>query len=314
MIAAGSSAVWQPDLPENWRDAHTLRLTVLRPDGTVLNHGSWPVATPAPPDFDPAHAVMPIVAQPGEALVVILGDHRVEFDWITGQLRGIRQRGRRLGPTNGPQLDAWQQEGDRRAPLVDTPALAGLNATVDGHVATVTARYKNGFQSVVWRLQANPHELRLALNYSINVSGHSDAAGLRFDWPESGHRPARWLGQGPHAIWRNRLPGGTRDVHSIDDTNRAGYHGDWTWLRFEAPGSPVELWNLSGPASFSLDTAHPPAPTLTRLPSSGFSLMHVTPAIGTKFHRPADLGPQSQPVRLRGPQSGALVFRLLAHP
>jgi hypothetical protein len=85
-----------------------------------------------------------------------------------------------------------------------------------------------------------------------------------------------------------------------------GYHANLYAVRIES-ATPFEVWSATDDLFLHLFTPEPQknmAPeanfTLVDYPAGNLSFMTAIPAAGTKFHRPENLGPTSQPHRARG--------------
>ncbi len=84
----------------------------------------------------------------------------------------------------------------------------------------------------------------LQLDYEYRVEGEQYFTGISFDFPESDIISAKWLGEGPAHVWKNRLQGGRLDVFQRlynnvlpGDNNWQcpqfkGYYADVSWMEF----------------------------------------------------------------------------------
>jgi hypothetical protein len=181
----------------------------------------------------------------------------------------------------------------------------------------------------------------IELDYAYTCEGDVDFHGICFDLPEESVKSMRWLGAGPHRVWKNRLAGTTLGVweNAINDTITG--HAGWVypefrgcyagvrWMRLETTGGPIVV-ALDDPSVFVQvlkprfpEGAPPPDPRPTSKPSSrlglaryaradlpnaGLAILHAIPAIGNKFHRADQTGPQGQQNRANGEYRGRVKF------
>ena len=317
IIATGTSAApagsphtttqWRPALPADWRAAHALQLIATDSHGKVLDEWTWRLSETAIPLRASVGRPAALIER-GEALAITWGHHRVEFDWATGRLRAIRKNGKPIGPRSGPRFVAYRQDGATLTPLNSTESLETLTAEELGDEMVVTARYRGNLRYVTWRIQ--PEQNRIRLNYEFHLSDEADLAGVHLEWPALSTVPRKWLGTGPAPVWRNRLAGGTYSIWSASDANVGGYWADWQWLHFSSIPHEITVRNLSGVPFFGVSRPSVRSPQTVPPPDLGLALLHLIPAIGTKFHPPSRLGPQSQPARLKGGQTGSVLFEL----
>jgi len=69
------------------------------------------------------------------------------------------------------------------------------------------------------------------LEYAVDPSAQTNAAGVAFDYPEEMMVRKTWLGDGPYRVWRNRLKGATWASGIRLTTTVAGYK-DWVFPEF----------------------------------------------------------------------------------
>ena len=137
----------------------------------------------------------------------------------------------------------------------------------------------------------------LQLDYEYQVEGEQYFTGISFDFPESDVIGAKWLGEGPSHVWKNRLKGGTLDVFErlynnvLPGTNTwaypqfKGYFADVSWMEFNTVDGKFtmvaqeddlfvrlfDFWGISGPKNY-------PA-----LPAGNISFLDGIPPVGTKL-------------------------------
>lgn len=207
-----------------------------------------------------------------------------------------------------------------RGPLsfANGPVLVGGDAKVQSVVAgkqganaVVTVTYTGTMQQAVWTMQPGGW---VKLEYQYAPVGTQQFAGISFSYPENFMLGARWLGNGPYRVWKNRMLGGRFSVHENMNNNTItgsypwnfpefkGYYANIAWMEMntvegkflmasEDDSLFVRLFNfygLSGPK---------PHPVL---PSGDISWLDAIPPVGTKLALGLNtntrvLGPQSEP-------------------
>jgi hypothetical protein len=180
----------------------------------------------------------------------------------------------------------------------------------------------------------------IELDYAYTCEGDVDFHGISFDLPEENVKAMRWLGAGPHRVWKNRLAGTTLGVweNPINDTITG--HAGWVypefrgvyagvrWMRLDTTAGPIviapqdpSLYVQVLKPKFPEGPLPPPTTTPTtkptlglaryaraNLPDAGVAILHAIPAIGNKFHRADQTGPQGQKNRASGEYKGRVKF------
>lgn len=137
----------------------------------------------------------------------------------------------------------------------------------------------------------------LQMDYEYLVEGEQYFTGISFDFPESDIISAKWLGEGPAHVWKNRLQGGRLDVFERlynnilpGDNNWQypqfkGYYADVSWMEFNTVDGKFtvvaqdedlfvrlfDFYGISGPKNY-------PA-----LPVGNISFLDGIPPLGTKL-------------------------------
>jgi hypothetical protein len=209
-------------------------------------------------------------------------------------------------PLRGPRLTAWRRHPETRG-FVEAAGISTLRALTlaPGNGVIARATYDGPLREVTWRKVG----AEIRIRYRLELPGELDLAGMRFDFPEDRVLGKRWVGEGPHRVWKNRDVGTTFGVHetaysrstpgvSYEYPEFEGFFGGWRWLEMRTRGGRVLIRNESNVPWFGLYRPQPGEKPVIDLPDVGWSFLHAIPAIGTKFDRPETLGPQSQPTRL----------------
>ena len=308
-------------LPDSWRKAGALFVTVRDPAGYDLWTWSWPVEGVA------AEAVSANTPQAGAKVrddggevVVAAGPTELRFSRATGRLVSVRQLGQAISFGNGPRFLAFRSKGRDFEDVALPGSLAGLTArTDDGGNAIVEANYSGPLSQVRWRISPDG---QAQLDYTYSFDGAVDLLGVQIDYPEKALKGIRWLGWGPYRVWQNRMKGTRLDVWSnaYNDTTPGeswvypefkGYFRGWRWAEFatRSEGS-IMVTNETGEGFLGVYTPNDGkvGPVL-HLPATGLAFLEVIPPIGSKFTLAGVMGPESQSRQVSGLHRGTILFR-----
>ena len=150
--------------------------------------------------------------------------------------------------------------------------------------------------------------LKLDIKYNP-LDYESDMMGVSFSYPEKDVKAVKWLGNGPYRVWKNRLQGGTLDVHekAYNDAMTGippltypefkGYYSQLYWAKFITTGQSFTIATSSEDVFLRLFTPKNPEVvynTAPPFPSGDISFMQAIPAIGTKSQKPENMGPSGR--------------------
>jgi hypothetical protein len=190
--------------------------------------------------------------------------------------------------------------------------------------AGVKFTFEGSTNSVTWILQ-NSGWLRL--DYAYEVKGAYQFAGVSFSFPENFVTRAKWLGDGPARVWKNRLSGATLNVWSKIYNNTQtgafpffypefkGYFSDFTWLELSTAQGKIymasednglylrlyDFYGITGPKSYPL------------LPPGDISVLDCIPPVGSKLAMglttdASVYGPEGKPTEMQGIKAHTLWF------
>ena len=169
----------------------------------------------------------------------------------------------------------------------------------------------------------------LKLDYSVDPAAQmkaTNAIGVAFDYPEEKMLKKTWLGDGPYRVWRNRMKGQTLGVWETDyNTTETGYK-DWVYPEFAGYFANVRWMKLTtteGTLTMMIPDKNtfvrvgtpqfPPAKlagkTVVKMPPGNLAVVRDIPPMGTKFHTPAQIGPQSTKPLVTAPYQGTVYLR-----
>ncbi|MBC8095020.1 MAG: glycoside hydrolase family 2, partial [Akkermansiaceae bacterium] len=309
-------------VPADWLQYDALRLTASDPHGRGIYTWMWPLQSAAQicdrvVVGSAKHPGASGVITTGAEIIITNGNQVVRFDKTNGRLNGAAVDGRLVSLKNGPR------------PVAGSWVVTNITHGLVGNEYVITVNdvtsAPDGFQ---WRIQSNGW---LRLLYRYTLVGTQNWFGVTFDYPGSDVTSMRWLGQGPHRVWKNRLPGQEVAVH-YKTANRAdtgphgnhpefpGYHGQLHWAALESTGG-QRLILATPTANLFFRVLTPPVASVSRLgvsppfPPGDLSVLHAINAIGNKFQLPGanTTGPLSANPIATGLYTGELWFFLGAH-
>jgi hypothetical protein len=325
-VPPGSQSTLELAIPADWEKHHALLLNAQDASQRTIGRWSWPIATATGMRQNlvaTAGSGKVVVDQSQDSSVTVTtGQRAVTFSKTTGLLTGITRNGIPISLANGPTFTS----ATGGALSVGNGDLQSFSVAEDGNDAVVTASYAGSLQQATWRVMSNGW---LALSYRYALAGTYDFFGVTFDFLESQVKRAQWLGKGPYRVWKNRMKGTTFDVWSRDYNDSTpgiswsypefkGYFADVFWARlltntqgtlhlvFDSDNTYLRLFTQADGYGKYANMEFPPTTSSNSGP--GISFLQGIPAIGTKWHVPSDLGPQSQPYSLNGEVFEATVY------
>ena len=228
---------------------------------------------------------------------------------LTDVRKGLR---RRINFGNGPLLCTGEQ----------VPESLNHFPVKDGYVIHV--KYHGDMKYVNWKLYNSGW---LELSYSYQLSGQYQFTGVSFDYPEDFVLGAKWLGNGPYRVWKNRLPGGSLNVweNAYNNTTTGyspwiypefkGYFSEIRWLELNTTEGKILMATKSRDLYIRLFDFYglPGINPQPELPDGDISFLEHIPPIGTKLGNRINaqafvLGPQSQKNQVEGEFARTLYF------
>lgn len=204
-----------------------------------------------------------------------------------------------------------------------TSEFKSLKHYKEGDLYVVESTYAGDLKKVTWKMYPGGW-LEMAYEYELN--GTYPFTGVSFTYPENYVFGAKWLGDGPYRVWKNRMQGASLNVWQSmkNDTHTGsswiypefkGYFADVAWIQMDtAEGKFImgtaednmfvrlfDFHGLSGPV---------PQPVL---PAGDISFLDNIPAIGTKLafglnNDTSSLGPLGEPNKVAGTTKRTLYF------
>ncbi len=313
-IQPGTSGVLPLSLPSDWKSFDVLYITAIDQYGRNINTWSWNISKPSDiasritiPGDDEVR-----VSDNGSLLTLSSGKVAVTFSKKTGLITAVTNDGKDISFGNGFQPAGFKTDfklmnyrSDRGNYVVDMIYDSLVNAT--------------------WTMMPGG---MLRLDYQYVSSGTTDFAGITFSYPESLVTGAKLLANGPYHVWKNRLKGtrfglydkkynNTVTGQSWDFPEFKGYYSNFYAVEIRTKEAPVTI--ISATEGLFLHLFTPQTATNLRgvgggvnppFPAGDISILHGISAVGTKFSRADEEGPQGQKnVFKNEPLSGTLYFK-----
>ena len=292
------------DLPKDWKSYDALVLSAFDPAKNLVYKWTWKTGGNAKLldgvlSLEAKEKPAVEVTEIDSALTLKASNISVTFNKTNGRITGVKgNNGDKLSFTNGPVL------------VAGNATFTGLmhRAEPDGEV--VEATYTGDLKTVRWKMHGTGW---LRMEYEYALTGDHPFAGLSFTYPENFVIGAKWLGQGPYRVWKNRLQGVSTNVwtnaNNSTQTGAApwiypefkGYFADIAWMEMNTVegkfliASPdknlfIRRFNFYGLTGIK------PTPGL---PVGDLSFLDAIPPIGTKLGlnidpNPKNLGPNSE--------------------
>ncbi|RME69519.1 MAG: glycoside hydrolase family 2, partial [Verrucomicrobia bacterium] len=202
----------------------------------------------------------------------------------------------------------------------------------DSEVEIIARRHEDGAR-FTWTLSA----AGVTLDYRYGeIAEPLTYCAVGFDLSDAAVLAKVWRGRGPHRVWANRMQGPQfgrwSDVWNDNVVGRhwdappfKGVFADVDWMRLDLAAGAALLFDPEGAAHIGVlrprnaegprdkNTFAGPVRAWWAYPEAGgLYLFHKIPAIGTKFANAERLGPQSVPVRIKGPIAGRVTFHVRA--
>lgn len=196
------------------------------------------------------------------------------------------------------------------------------HAAANSHMVEVS--YSGDLKKVTWTMYNSGW---LQMDYEYFVEGKQYFTGITFSFPESDIIGAKWLGDGPSHVWKNRLQGGMLDVYermynnvlpgdnSWEYPQFKGYFADVSWMEFNTVYGKFtvvaqdedlfvrlfDFYGISGPTNYPV------------LPTGDISFLDGIPPVGTKLAMGISndtwkLGPAGELNKMEKPVKRTLYF------
>jgi hypothetical protein len=239
------------------------------------------------------------------------------FDEYTGVLKTVAVKGKATSIKNFPFVDIKRADTLKVKYDNKLAIKASINNKEDHFI--IESKNQNGFESIKWMIKSSG-ELKLDYTYAVK-EGVYEYAGIGMEVNAKTIKSKRWLGEGPTRIWKNRVEGGIYNVHAVEKKtnipgeiyNQPEFEGcfaPWKWAVFHMEDNvSVGFQNNS---DVILGVLNPVNGENAKMASwkypkrEGFYFFNAIPAVGSKWKRPTEFGPDAQPTKINRPLSGSV--------
>ncbi len=305
----GETSRMKIPVPNNWQQADALSLKVINPHGDTIHQ-----VVKAVKELDAFHAptlqvlrenqVELSVIESAEAWEVQAGKLTYIFDKTSGILQEVRKQGTALPFGEGP------------ISVSEHDAIVSVDMQKTDTEVSIHAFSKDSAFQYQWTVDASGI---LQLAYSHLPKGFYGAKSLPFDGisfslEEEDVKGMKWVGDGPYRVWRNRMKGPHFGHHKNDYNNTItgftgstfkypefkGFYSQFYAAEIELASSPSVHILCHTPNIFLRMLTPEESPDVRdnmkmSFPVGDLSFLTTILPIGTKFKKPGQMGPQSQP-------------------
>lgn len=190
--------------------------------------------------------------------------------------------------------------------------------------SVIEVRYDGDLKFARWKMYPNG---MVELNYEYSLQGEYNFTGISFAFPEDYVMSARWLGNGPYRVWKNRLKGGFYNVwqNTYNNTQTGyypwlypefkGYYSNITWMELNTVEGKFLMASKEDDLFIRLFEFYslPGIEPHPELPPGDISFLDNIPPSGTKMStrinsRPEKLGPSSHKNKVNDTFNRTLYF------
>jgi hypothetical protein len=294
-VAAGDSGILNVNLPSDWKDYDALYITATDQYGRQINTWSWNITQPEAFASRIVSVNQEKVSATGHdsLLIVSSGKTTVTFNNKTGLIAEIQHNNKTISFNNGPVFAGIKSS------FKELKHYALANSYVVELIFDSTCHAKWTMLPGGW----------LQLDYDYKPSGSLDFSGITFSYPESLISGAVLMANGPYHVWKNRLKGTRLGVYdklynntitgqTWDYPEFKGYYSNFFAVEVQNKELPFTI--VSGTNDLFLHLFTPQAPKHNKggvnppFPTGTISVLNGISAIGTKFTKSAEEGPQGE--------------------
>lgn len=293
-ILPGKEGSLSLGLPSVWKNYDALHLTATDPHGREIYTWTWNItdAKQMAERITQGNSKRNIHTQETDELLrIVCGETEITFNKTNGLLESVCHQLKNLSFNNGPRL------------VGPTASFQQLKhySSAEGYV--VEAIFDNGYRQK-WTIQENGW---LELDYEYTLNGEYHYAGITFSYPESKVKGATLMANGPYHVWKNRLKGVNFGIHGKTYNNTItgqtwvypefkGYYSNFYAVEIENEELPFTIVSANKNMYLHLFTPGRPvfysANVEPHFPDGNISILNTICAVGTKFSRAEQEGPQ----------------------
>lgn len=304
------------DLPKDWKNYDALTLSAYDNANNELYKWTWKIKQNKQiidKFFTTADAGKKVIGTETDSTITVKA-HAIgaTLSKKTGLLVSLSNtNSKSLTFNNGPVL------------VGGSATFTGMKSYPQGDNYVIESSYTGDMKKVVWTMYPSGW---LEMAYEYTLDGTYPYAGVSFNYPENYVFGAKWLGDGPYRVWKNRMDGSELNVwkNMYNETHAGrswifpefkGYFSDVVWVEMDTAEGKFtiateqdnmflrlfDFYALSGPVP------QPP------LPQGNISFLDRIPPIGGKLsfglnNKTALLGPLGEPNVVKGTTKRTLYF------
>jgi len=296
-LKPGESGLLKPEWPVDLNSYDVLYLTAVDPTGKTINTWSWNLSSAESlAQKVTVKEKFPVTVKEEAGFIRLSsGKTTVSFSKTNGLLTEISVAGTLLPFGNGPVF------------LGDTLNFKSIKKYTSGNDQVVEVSYDQSPDCYLrWTLKEGG---LLQLDYQYHPTGKQEYAGITFNFPEKLVTGARLMANGPYHVWKNRLKGVDFGIFDKKYNNTItgetfvypefkGYYSNFYAVEIQNSVLPFSI--ISATPDLYLHLFTPDKPKYAKggvyppFPKGNISILNGISAIGTKFSKPEDEGPQSQ--------------------
>jgi len=296
-LTPGQNGMLKIPLFEDWQSCDALYLEAIDPHGRLIHKWSWPLKSPAK---STAELILPgkpediTISETDERLILSSASVTIELSKSDAALQSVKSGDWLIPLSEGPVF---------RSDKLQLKSFRHFARENEHHVLADFGR--DG--SLEWIMHAGGL-VDMKLKYQPE-GGDLAFTGASFSLPENGVQSITFMGDGPHRVWKNRMKGVEFSVWRKDHNTTITGHSGFDYPEFKGYYSNLYWTRITDPRDrhftvythtkdlfmklFTPDEAPQAANTTVLHPPGDLSFMLGIPAIGTKFKRAEELGPQS---------------------
>lgn len=285
-VNPGDKGLIDIKLPSDWKEYEALVLTVSDPFKNEIYSWTWHIEgnNKIVGKFITINGDNPAeIIDTDTTITLKANGTSVMLSKKTGKIVKVTYNNRtNLMFTNGPVLTSGNYK------------LTDIESIKENDGCVVEVKYEGNLNSVRWKMFNSGW---LSLDYQYELTGIYQFAGISFFFPENYVIRAKWLGDGPSRVWKNRLQGVTWNVWGKIYNNTQtgaypffypefkGYFSDFTWMDLSTAQGKIlmacedrgiylrlyDFYGITGPESYP------------KLPAGDISFLDCIPALGSKL-------------------------------
>lgn len=293
-VLPGQSGKLSLDLPADWQQYDVLYVMAVDSFGREIYIGSWNISKPsktAKQLVSGGTKQKVSVQESDELLRIVCGETEVTFNKQNGLIENVCHRLKNLSFNNGPRFAGFGATF-KELNHQHTPQGYVVEAVYDNNAAQRWTILENGW---------------MQLDYQYTLNGEYDYSGITFSYPDSKVKGATLKANGPYHVWKNRLKGVNFGIYGKPYNNTItgqtweypefkGYYSNFYAVEIETEEVPFTVATSTEGLYLHLFT--PERPTFyssnveARFPQGDISFLNGIGAVGTKFSRAEQEGPQ----------------------